>query len=452
MTAVFNAPDNGDRSVANEAKTSDAPKFDLQALYSDMSATTRGGLSSQRDIGNQIDFGTNDNIYARSSDSQSSSNGGFNTEQQSAMDVARRFASFDDNDNNDHTNNINIDREDVGRLVEVYGDMYNMQDSLQDGNKAEAQNWLGEMRRDLASFTRGLFTDSDSETREREGHHGNEERRHCPDESGSKEDEGGHEENPQHHEETTDDGSEHSEETSEDGAEHYQECESGEGHVDSGTEGYTPEDSMVLLQNDMQELTEALASGDTEAVQKIMARMNRHMALLMRQLNGQEGEEETGEPGGGGQRPIEDWFGTGPNLPGIPNPGDLFGNVPNPGDLIGRLPNPGDLIGGLPNPGDLLGGLPNPGDLLGGLPNPGDIFGSLPTPPNPQDIWRGVSPIPNPGDLLRGLPQPPNPGDLLRGLPQPPNPRDLLGSLPTPPNPGDLLRNLPSPGDLFDIF
>lgn len=426
MTAVFNAPENGDRSVANEAKTSDAPKFDLQALYSDMSATTRGGLSPQRDIGNQIDFGTNDNIYARSSDSQSSSNDGFNPEQQSAMDVARRFASFDDNDNNDHTNNINIDREDVGRLVEVYGDMYNMQDSLQDGNKAEAQNWLGEMRRDLASFTRGLLTDSDSEdgSRERHGQHENDERRHCPDESGSDGHGGEHEEQPgphedSGHEEEGSDGSEGSEGTSEDGAEHYQECESGEGHVDSGTEGYTPEDSMVLLQNDMQELTEALASGDTEAVQKIMARMNRHMAMLMRQLNGQESEEETGTPGGGGQYPIEDWFGTGPNLPGIPNPGDLFGNVPNPGDLIGSLPNPGDL--------------------LGGLPNPGDIFGSLPTPPNPQDIWRGVSPIPNPGDILRGLPQPPNP-------------RDLLGSLPIPPNPGDLLRNLPSPGDLFDIF
>lgn len=432
MTAVFNAPDNGDRSVANEAKTSDAPKFDLQALYSDTSATTRGGTSSRRDIGNQIDFGTNDNIYARSSDSQSSSKAGFNPEQQNAMDLARRFASFDDNDNIDHTNNINIDREDVGRLVEVYGDMYNMQNSLQEGDKSEAKDWLGEMRRDLASFTRGLLTDSDSEegSRERHGQHETDGGKHCPDNSPSEGHEGGHEEQRGGHEESGHEdesgGNEDSEETSEGGSEHHQECESGENHVDSGTEGYTPEDSMVLLQNDMKELTEALASGDTEAVQKIMARMNRHMALMMRGLNGQEDEEGSGGQGGG-QRPIEDWFGTGP-MPGFPNPG------------------------GLPNPGDLFGNLPNPGDLIDGLPNPGDIFGNLPAPPNPQDIWRGVSPLPNPGDLLSGLPQPPNPQDLLAGLPTPPNPADVLRGLPQPPNPGDLFRNLPSPSDLFDIF
>ncbi len=246
------------------SKTSDAPKFDLQALYSDMSATTRGGTSAPREMGNLIDFGTNDNIYARSSDSQSSSNGGFNPEQQSAMDVARRFASFDDNDNNDHANNINLDREDVGRLVEVYGDMYNMQNSLQEGDKSEAQDWLGEMRRDLASFTRGLFTDSDAEegSRERHGHDETESNRDCPEESGSEE--GGHEEQPGEHEDSghedqSDEGPEQHGETSEGGDEHYPEGESGESHVDSGTEGYTPEDSMVLLQNDMQELTEALA-------------------------------------------------------------------------------------------------------------------------------------------------------------------------------------------------
>ncbi len=193
MTAVFNAPDNGDRSVANEAKTSDAPKFDLQALYSDMSATTRSGTSAPRDMGNLIDFGTNDNIYARSNDSHSTSHDGYSVEQQSAMDVARRFASFDDNDNNDRSS-INIDREDVGRMVEVLGDMYNVQDSLQDGNTTEAQNWLSEMRQDLASFTRGLFSDSDSETRERGDHHEFDRGRHCPEESGSNEHEGGHEE------------------------------------------------------------------------------------------------------------------------------------------------------------------------------------------------------------------------------------------------------------------
>ncbi len=441
MTAVFNAPESGDGSVAKEARTSAAPQFDLKALYADMGATAQSG--TRRDTGNQLDFGTGDNLYARSSDNQSGSNGSSNFEQQTAMDVARRFASFDD-DTDNNTNEINLDREDVGRLVEVYGYMYNMQDSLQDGDRSEAQDWLGEMRRDLASFTRGLFTNTDSEerTRVRDGRRDPADT-YCPDEHGSDEQEGQHERGHEEEESGGEDQSEEQGETTEDGWEHTEPCPPSDGRGESGSEGYTPEDSMVLLQDDMQDLTEALASGDPQAVQQVMARMNRHMALLMRQLNPRN--EDGGSDGNGREpNPWEDWLGTSPieGRPGRGNrPGDMIGIrdpldslpfLPNPG----RLPNPGDILNGLPNPGDILNGLPNPGDLLNGLQNPGDLLAGLP----------------NPGDIFAGLPQPPNPGDILRGLPQPPNPGDLLRGLPQPPNPSDLLRNLPSPSDLFDIF
>jgi hypothetical protein len=177
---------------------------------------------------------------------------------------------------------------------------------------------------------------------------------------------------------------------------------------------------MVLLMNDMQELSQALANGDSEAVQQIMARMNRHLALLMRQLS-QSGEE--GEPGEeeapGTDRPVDSSTGGGQG-----NERDSFNPL-----------NPGDLLGGLPLP-------PSPGDLLSGLPNPGDLLGRLPQPPSPGDLLSG---LPNPRDILGRLPQPPNPQDLLSNLPKPPSPSDLL-------NPGNLLDKLPSPRDIFDLF
>lgn len=400
MSAAFNTPDRGDSAV-NEAKTSDAPQFDLQSLFSDFGATARGG-SAKTESGDQLDFGPSD-IYARISNSDSSS-GNFTFEQQGAMDIARRFSSFDD-DKENASDNLNFDREDAGRLIEVYGDMFNAQNSLQEGDKSEAKDWLAEMRRDLADFTRGLFSDSEDG-----GHDGREhghERGHERDEESERSDSKCHgdecseESQPEH---SSEEGTEHG---SESGAEHGSEAgsESSDSYIGSGSDGYTPQDSMVLLMNDMQELSQALARGDSEAIQQIMARMNRHLSLLMRQL-GQSGEEE-GEEGGqqGGEH------------------GSL--NPLTPGDSQGRLPMP-----------------PNPGDLLSGLPNPGDLFGSLPQPPSPGDLLSG---LPNPGDILGSLPQPPNPQDLLRDLPKPPSPSDLL-------NPGKLLDKLPTPADIFDLF
>ncbi len=68
-----------------------------------------------------------------------------------------------------------------------------------------------------------------------------------------------------------------------------------------------------------------------------MARMNRHMAMLMRQLNGQDGESDQPE---GEQPPEEGWFGTHPQ-PGFPNPGDIIDGLPNPGDLLGGVAQSG---------------------------------------------------------------------------------------------------------------
>lgn len=396
MSAVFNTPDRGDSAV-NEAKTSDAPQFDLKSLYSDLSATTRGGESNKNNS-DQLDFGPTD-IYSRIS-SNSSSAKGFNFEQRGAMDIARRFASFDDE--NDKGNDFDFDREDAGRLVEVYGDMFNAQQSLQEGDKSEAKDWLGEMRRDLTAFARGLFSDSDKAESEGEGDHGhldgeqhhNNERdeqgssdsgkedcseKHCPPEEtehGSESSEHGVEETSEHNEGHG----------SEQGAE--ERGDAGENYLDLGSEGYTPNDSMVLLQNDLQELSQAIARGDEKTVQQILARMSRHMALLMRQLGqGNENEEE--------QYPENPEDGT-PRIPGLP---------------------------GIPGfPGDIIDGLPNPGDLLPGLPA-----------------------LPNPGQIFDGLPMPPSPGDLLNGLPKPPSPSDIL-------NPGRLLDSLPKPGDIFDLF
>ena len=423
MSAVFNSPDRGE-SV--EAKTSDAPQFDLRALFSEVRATTGGGANDNPET-DQIDFGPSD-IYRRSNDSHSG--GSFNFEQQGAMQIARQFASFDD-DRENPNNNMNFDREDAGRLVEVYGDIYNAQNAMQEGDQSEAKDWFAEMRRDLADFTRGLFSDSEEGAgaggsgRGNEGCRGDESNLErgsdeCSNEESS-ENHGFEEGSEQGSEHGSEEGSEHgSEEGSEHGTEHGAEesCEGGDTPVESGSEGFTPEDSMVLLMNDMQELAEALARGDTEAAQQILARMNRHLATLLRQL-GQGGEEDQGQ--GEAQDP-----------PGL---GDWW----RPRPIDSAEPIPGDRATiGLPTPSDMLRNLPQP-------PNPGDILRMLPQPPNPGDILRGLPQPPNPGDLLRGLPQPPNPQDVLRNIPKPPNPQDLL-------NPGNLLNNLPSPSDLFDIF
>lgn len=408
MSAAFNTPERGDSAV-NEAKTSDAPQFDLKSLYSDLSATTRGGESNKNNS-DQLDFGPTD-IYSRISNN-SSSDKGFNFEQQGAMDIARRFASFDDE--NDKGNDFNFDREDAGRLVEVYGDMFNAQQSLQEGDKSEAKDWLGEMRRDLTAFTRGLFSDLDKDCPEK----------HCP----TEESEHGSEPGPESSEHGGEESSQHTEgHGSEQGSE--ESGEAGENHIDSGSEGYTPNDSMVLLQNDLQELSQAIASGDEKTVQQILARMSRHMALLMRQLGqGDENGQEQGpeNPDDGSPRI--------PGLPGLPGIPRLPGR-----DQEGINPlNPGRLLDGLPNPGDMLPGLPG----LPGLPNPGDILDRL---PNPGDLLTGLPELPNPGQIFDGLPKPPSPGDLLNGLPKPPGPSDIL-------NPGRLLDSLPQPGDLFDLF
>jgi len=446
MSAAFNTPDRGDNAV-NETKTSDAPQFDIKSLYSDISATARGG-SAKSEPGDQLDFGPSD-IYARISNNDRAS-GNLNFEQESAMEIARRFSSID-NENKNASSDFNFDREDAGRLIEVYGDMYNAQNAIQEGDKSEAKDWLGEMRRDLADFTRGLFSDSENgghEGREhgRERGHGDHGRHESDQESEESDNQEchGHEctddSQPDHGDEESHGESDHGsgEETehgSESGSEHGSEegNESNDSYIGSSSEGYTPQDSMVLLMNDMQELSQALANGDSEAVQQIMARMNRHLALLMRQLS-QSGEEgEAGEEQAPGtDRPVDSSTGGGQG-----NERDSF-NPLNPGDLLGSLPLP-------PSPGDLLNSLPNPGDLLGRLPqppSPGDLLGRLPQPPSPGDLLSG---LPDPGDILGRLPQPPNPQDLLSSLPKPPSPSDLL-------NPGNLLDKLPSPGDIFDLF
>lgn len=383
MSAAFNTPDRGDSAV-NEAKTSDAPQFDLKSLYSEISATARGG-SAKSESGDQLDFGPSD-IYARISNNDRAS-GNFNFEQESAMEIARRFSSIDD-DNKGASGDFNFDREDAGRLIEVYGDMYNAQNALQEGDKSEAQDWFGEMRRDLADFTRGLFSDSENGAHEgtEHGHegghgdHGKHERDEESEESSKQECHGNEctedSQSEQGHEESHGESDHGSGEETEHGSEHGSEHgnESNDSYIGSGSEGYTPQDSMVLLMNDMQELSQALANGDSEAVQKIMARMNRHLALLMRQL-AQSGEEEGQgeEEAPGTNRPVES-------------------------------------------------------STAGGQGNERDSFNPL-----------------NPGDLLGSLPQPPNPQDLLRDLPKPPSPSDLL-------NPGNLLDKLPSPRDFFDLF
>lgn len=423
MSAAFTTPDRGDSSV-NEAKTSDTPQFDLRTIYSDMNATARGG-SANKESSDQLDFGPSD-IYARINNNESSNNS-FNFEQQGAMQMARHFASFDDNQD-DRNNDLSFDREDAGRLIEVYGDMFNAQQAIQEGDRSEARDWFGEMRRDLNDFARGLF-ESEEDQNDR-GHRGGD-RRHDGDDEGRNEEcpehscpadetEHGSEhknEESEHGNEESEHGNEESEHGSEEGSkegsepcpEHGSEGEgSGDHYIDTGSEGYSPEDSMVLLQNDLEELSEALASGDTKAIQKILARMSRHMSLLMRQLGQNEEAENPGRPGDsiGGDT-------------GLPTP-----------------PRPGDILNGIPNPGDVFPGLP-------ALPNPGDFFPNLPTPPNPGEILDG---LPSPGDLFDALPKPPNPGDFFDALPTPPNPGDIFNNLPKPPNPSDLLN------DIFDIF
>lgn len=404
MSAAFNTPDRGDSAV-NEAKTSDAPQFDLKSLYSDLSATTRGGESNKNNS-DQLDFGPTD-IYSRISNN-SSSDKGFNLEQKGAMDIAKRFASFDDQ--NDKDNDFNFDREDAGRLVEVYGDMFNAQQSLQEGDKSEAKDWLGEMRRDLTAFARGLFSDSDNTEREGQGDQENHDGgRHHNDERDEQSNDNGKEDCPEKHcpAEETEHGSEES-------------GEAGENHIDSGNEGYTPKDSMVLLQNDLQELSQAIASGDEKNVQQILARMSRHMALLMRQLGQSDENVQEQDP----ENPAD----ATPRTPGLPGRDQEGINPLDPGRLLDGLPNPGDLLPGLPG----LPGLPNPGDMLDRLPNPGELLQGMPA-------------LPNPSQIFDGLPMPPSPGDLLNGLPKPPSPSDIL-------NPGKLLTSLPKPSDIFDIF
>lgn len=408
MSAAFTTPDRGDSSV-NEAKTSDAPQFDLRSLYSDMSATTRGGTANKESSA-QLDFGPSD-IYARINNNESSNNN-LNSEQQGAMQIARHFASFDD-DKNDRSSDFNFDREDAGRLIEVYGDMFNAQQAIQEGDRSEARDWFGEMRRDLNDFARGLF-ESEEDQNDR-GHRGGDRRQNgddkgkneeCPEhrcpsdesdhgsEHESEEFEHGSEESEQGNEESEHGSEEGSEEGSEPCLEHSSEGEgSGDHYIDTGSEGYSPEDSMVLLQNDLEELSEALASGDTKAIQKILARMSRHMSLLMRQLGQGEGagEQEPGRPG--------DSIGADPGLPTPPRPGDILDGLPNPGDVFPgfpALPNPGDFFPNLPTP-------PDPGEILDGLPSPGDFFDALPTPPNPHDIFDNLPKPPNPSDLLNDI-------------------------------------------------
>ena len=190
---------------------------------------------------------------------------------------------------------------------------------------------------------------------------------------------------------------------------------------------------MVLLANDMQQLSQALASGDSEKAQQIMAAMDRHMTNLMMQLNP---DSASGATNGDSQSGTD--VGTGTVDQTQPASGDQTNFNPlDPGGFLGRL-------NGILNPGDLTSGLtpPNPSDILGSLPQPGDILGSLPQPPNPADI---LGSLPQPGDILGSLPKPPNPQDLLNDLPQ-------LPGLPKLPNPGNILGSLPSPGDLFNIF
>ena len=396
MSAVHNAPENGEHSRATESLTSDKPQFDLKQLYSDTGTANHRSNSSNENAIHQLDFDEP-----------------INFEQQSAMNVARTFASFDNRSNN-NSGLENFDREDVGRMVEVFGDMLQMQNSIYQGDRKDASQWLGELRRDLKSFAKGVFDEpsgnddckhpcNDEEQLAEE--HGSEE--HSSEESGTEN--GAEEYGPEN-------GSEESgtESGTESGSEN---CEGSIEYTGSGMEGYTPEDTMVLLSNDMQQLSSALASGDMEAAQRIMSRMNRHMSLLMQHLNKQNGQDDLGmnfDPDD--PRNIE-----------VRRPSDDF--------LRGRRPNDGPTP--LPGPGPDLGinlpfpnlGIRNPIDALPHLPNPGDIIGSLPQLPNPGDIIGGLPQLPNPGDIIGGLPQPPNPGDIIGHLPQPPNPRDLLDNL-----------------------
>jgi hypothetical protein len=503
MSAVFKAPENGDHSIATETLTSDKPQFDLKSLYSDFGTANGSSNSSNENALYQLDF--DDNVYSQTS---RASGGQLSFEQRGAMDIASRFASFD-NDTENNTAMSNFDREDAGRLVEVFGDMLQVQNSINEGDKKDASQWLGELRRDLASFARGIFDEPathdgcNSESHENTEHgseehgseeHGSEEHgseEHGSEEHGSEEhgsEEHGSEEHGSEEHGSEEHGSESGYEDS--GSEYHEGGENSENSIEytgPGMDGYTPEDTMVLLSNDMQELTDALSSGDMKGAQRIMARMNRHMAMLMQHLNRQNGNNRDGQRDDDPllsfnpddprntliSRPSDDFLrGLIPNdrRDMFPNPGDLLNGLPTPGDLVGirnplerlpQLPNPGDVIGSLPqlpNPGDVIGGLPqlpNPGDVIGGLPqlpNPGDVIGGLPQLPNPGDVIGGLPQLPNPGDVIGGLPQLPNPSDVIGSLPQLPNPSDVIGHLPPVPNPGNIFDNIPSPRDLFDLF
>jgi hypothetical protein len=383
MSAVYNAPENGEHSRATESLTSDKPQFDLKQLYSDTATANYRSNSSNENAIHQLDFDEP-----------------INFEQQSAMNVARTFASFDNRSSN-NSGLENFDREDVGRMVEVFGDMLQMQNSIHQGDRKDASQWLGELRRDLKSFAKGVFDEPS----------GNDDCKHpCNDEDQIAEEYGPEEHGS--HETGSENGAEKycpenttEESGTESGGESGTEnCEGNIEYTGSGMEGYTPEDTMVLLSNDMQQLSSALASGDMEAAQRIMSRMNRHMSLLMQHLNKQNGEDDLGmnfDPDD--PRNIE-----------MRRPSDDFlrGRRPNDGPVARTGPGL-DLGIDLPFP-DL--GIRNPIDSLPPLPNPGDIIGSLPQPPNPADI-------------IGSLPQPPNPADIIGHLPQPPNPRDLLDNL-----------------------
>jgi len=208
MSAVFNKPENGDLSLANETKTSDKPEFDLRTLFSEVNDKRQSRTNSAiESAAYELDFSQNDNIYSQTS--RTGNDGAFNFEQRGAMEIASRFASFDD-DTNDNTIHANFDREDAGRLMEVYGDMYHVQNSINEGDKSDANQWLGELRRDLASFARGVFDDPS-----RNGD--------CLNGSGE---ENGSESEPQH-------GGEHwSEESSEYGSEYSSESDA-EGHSEN---------------------------------------------------------------------------------------------------------------------------------------------------------------------------------------------------------------------------
>jgi hypothetical protein len=315
-----------------------------------------------------------------------------------------------------------------------------VQNSINEGDKKDASQWLGELRRDLASFARGIFDEPATHDGCNSESHENTE--HGSEEHGSEE-HGSEEHGSEEH------GSESGYEDS--GSEYHEGGENSENSIEytgPGMDGYTPEDTMVLLSNDMQELTDALSSGDMKGAQRIMARMNRHMAMLMQHLNRQNGNNRDG------QRDDDPLLSFNPDDPRntlISRPSDDFlrGLIPN--DRRDMFPNPGDLLNGLPTPGDLVG-IRNPLERLPQLPNPGDVIGGLPQLPNPGDVIGGLPQLPNPGDVIGGLPQLPNPSDVIGSLPQLPNPSDVIGHLPPVPNPGNIFDNIPSPRDLFDLF